>query len=223
MRIILFGPPGSGKGTQGDLIEKKYGIPKISSGDLLRRAVKEGTELGRKVKVYMNSGELVADELVVEMIQEKISHNNYSSGYLLDGFPRTIPQAIKLEEMDQNRPEIVFDIHLSDQSIIDRLSARRICLSCGEIFNLQDRPPKKAEVCDNCGEKLVQRKDDSPEVIQRRLKVYHEEKVAVLDYFSSRKTYHRINGEEEIIRVFAAISTILDREISDFQNIRTVK
>jgi adenylate kinase len=214
MRVILLGPPGGGKGTQGELIEKKYGFPKISTGDLLRREVQEKTALGEMAKAKMNKGELVSDDIVIEMIKRRIFQPDYKRGYVLDGFPRNISQAQRLEEIEENRPEIVIDIHLSEQALIQRLSARRVCSGCGVIYNLLARNPRKEGTCDVCGSKLIQRQDDTPEVIIERLKVYHEQTEALIDYYSRRKVYFRIDGEGKIETISKNIYSILDKEIA---------
>ncbi|TET71916.1 MAG: adenylate kinase [Candidatus Aminicenantes bacterium] len=214
MRVILLGPPGGGKGTQGELIEKKYGFPKISTGDLLRREVQEKTTLGEMAKAEMNQGELVNDDIVIEMIKHKIFQPDCKRGYILDGFPRNVGQARRLEEIEEKRQEIVIDIHLSEQTLIQRLSERRICSSCGAIYNLLARNPRKEGTCDFCGSKLIQREDDVPEVIKERLKVYHEQTEALIDYYSRKKVYFRIDGEGKIETISKNIYSILDREIA---------
>jgi adenylate kinase len=214
MRVILLGPPGGGKGTQGELIEKKYGFPKISTGDLLRREVQEKTTLGEMAKAEMNQGELVKDDIVIEVIKHKILQPDCKRGYILDGFPRNVGQARRLEEIEEKRQEIVIDIHLSEQTLIQRLSARRVCSSCGAIYNLLACSPRKEGSCDICGLELIQREDDVPEVIKERLKVYHEQTEALIDYYSRKKVYFRINGEGKIETISKNIYSILDREIA---------
>ena len=214
MRVILLGPPGGGKGTQGELIEKKYGFPKISTGDLLRREVQEKTPLGEMARAKMNQGELVSDDIVIEMIKQRIFQPDYKRGYVLDGFPRNISQARRLEEIEEKRPEVVIDIYLSEQVLIQRLSARRVCSGCGAIYNLLARNPKKEGACDVCGSELIQREDDTPDVIKERLKVYHEQTEALIDYYSRKKVYFRIDGEGKIETISTNIYSIMDREIA---------
>ncbi len=214
MRIILLGPPGSGKGTQGDLIEKKYGLPKISTGDLLRNEVRERTQLGKEAEVRMNRGELVDDDIVVGMIKDRISKPEYQRGYIMDGFPRNIIQAQRLEEIDPERREIAIEIYLSDQAVLERLSARRTCPGCETIYNLKNNPPKKELICDACKKTLVLRDDDKPEVIKDRIKVYHEQTEILKDYYSRKKVYFKIEGDGTIETVFDNISSLLDRELA---------
>ncbi len=223
MRVILLGPPGCGKGTQGELIEKKYGFPKISTGDLLRREVQEKTTLGEMAKAEMNQGELVKNDIVIEMIKHKIFQPDCKRGYILDGFPRNLSQARRLEEIEEKHQEIVIDIHLSEQALIQRLSARKICSSCRAIYNLLARNPRKEETCDICGSELIQREDDVPEVIKERLKVYHEQTEALIDYYSRKKVYFRIDGEGKIETVSKDIYSILDREIAKSRVVEAVR
>jgi adenylate kinase len=213
MKIILLGAPGSGKGTQGDLVTKTYGFPRISTGDLLRNAVTLGTPLGQEVKAIMERGELVADELVVKMVEERTTKSDCAVGYILDGFPRTINQARKLESIDQNHREVVIEIYLPDQVVVERLSARRICSSCGTIYNLLGHTPEAENVCDVCSGKLIRRDDDMPEVIQDRLKVYHEQTEPLVDYYKAKTNYFQINGEGTIEDIFARVREVLDKAI----------
>jgi len=213
MRVILIGPPGSGKGTQGDLLEKKYSYPKISTGDILRLEVQEGTPLGKEAKAAMDRGELVSDDIVVEMVKKRILRPDCRKGYVLDGFPRNVSQAQRLEEMEGNRAEIVMDLSLKEKSLISRLSARRVCFRCGAVYNLLARHPKKDGTCDICQSKLIQRQDDRPGVIKERLKVYHRQTEPLIGYYKEKKIYHRIDGEGKIETIFDEISSILDGEI----------
>lgn len=215
MRIILLGPPGSGKGTQGDLIEEKYGFPKISTGDLLREAVQRSTPLGKKAEAFMNKGELVRDDVVVAMIQERINKPDCQTGYVLDGFPRNLAQARALEEIDRDASEIVIDIQLDEEDIVARLQDRRICFRCQAIYNLQERKPRREGICDICGGKLVQREDDKPDVIRERLRVYHQKTEKLIDYYARKNVYHRVDGQGEIEAVFGRIIPILEGELSE--------
>ncbi len=212
-----MGPPGSGKGTQGELIQEKYGFPKISTGDLLRDAVQRGTVLGKKAKIYMDQGLLVSDEIVISMLQERIVEPDCREGYILDGFPRNLAQAQILEKIDEGPAPIVIDIYLEEKEIIDRLSSRRICSSCKTIYNLSIS--KKTEVrCDVCEGQLIQREDDKPEVIKERLRVYHEETVKLIDYYQGKGLYFRVDGLGDINTVFDRICDILDGELDELNN-----
>jgi adenylate kinase len=218
MKIILLGAPGSGKGTQGELMTKTYGFPKISTGDLLREASNLGTALGQKAKAIMEKGDLVEDDLVIEMVEERITKPDCAEGYILDGFPRTLYQARRLENIDQNRREVVIDIYLPDQAVVNRLSARRICSSCGTIYNLLGRKPESENTCDVCSGELIQRDDDKPEVIRDRLRIYHELTEPLVDYFKAKTDYFQINGEGSIEDIFVRIREVLDRAIDKAEN-----
>ncbi len=223
MRIILLGPPGSGKGTQAELIQEKYGFPKISSGDLLRLEVQEGTDLGKKAEKAMNRGELVSDEIVVEMIKKRIFLPDCKRGYVLDGFPRNIAQSHRLEEMAGKSPEIAIDICLSAQTLVSRLSSRRICSGCGAIYSSETHSPKKEGVCDLCRGALIQRKDDTAQVIKERLRVYEAQTKALIDYYRRKGVYQRIDGEGKIEAVFSRICSILDREIPKSREVEAAR
>jgi len=214
MRVIMLGPPGSGKGTQSELIEKKYGFPKISTGDLLRREIQRGTTLGKQAEAAMNRGELVSDNLVIEMVKKRIFKPDCRRGYIMDGFPRNMNQAQMLEKVRTNHRQTVIAIHLSEQRIIERLSARRICLSCEAIYNYSIRKPRARDVCDACSGELVQRKDDTPEVIRQRLRIYNEQTKPLIDYFRKKKIYHGVNGEGSIESIFQNICSILDKDLN---------
>lgn len=215
MRIILFGPPGSGKGTQGELIQGKYGFPKISTGDLLRQEVAEGTPLGRKAVAQMRKGGLVKDELVVEMMKERISKDDCRLGYVLDGFPRNISQARELEDADGQRKEIVIDIQLPEKIIVERLLDRRVCPECESIFNLSLTKPEREGICDHCGTELIRRDDDTREIIEERLKVYHQQTEPLVGYYREKSTYRRVDGSEEIQAVFRRIYALLKAEMAN--------
>jgi adenylate kinase len=209
MRIVLLGAPGSGKGTQSDMITKKYGFPRISTGDLLREEVAAGTPLGEIAKKAMDHGELVKDELVLEMVDHRIRQDDCRDGYILDGFPRNIPQAQKLEALDQTR-EVVIEIFLEDDVVIQRLSARRICSRCGTIYNLLVKVPQQKDICDACRGTLIQRDDDRPDVIAERLEVYHSQTEPLVDYYRSKGVFHRVNGDNTVQSVFEDISRVLE-------------
>jgi len=214
MRIILMGAPGSGKGTQGDFITRKFGFPKISSGDLLRQAVKDNTPLGREAEAVMKHGDLVSDHVVIEMIKERIEKEDCQQGYILDGFPRTLSQVLALEKMGPEEAEIVIDIHLDDKVVIDRISARRVCSGCNHIFNLLLKSPEHKEICEECGGTLVQRSDDKPEVIKDRLKVYHKQRDALVEFYKQKNVYACVEGDADREAIFESICSILDRSIA---------
>jgi len=213
MRIILFGPPGSGKGTQGDLVEKKYGFPKVSTGDLLRRAVSEGTPLGRQAESLMNRGLLVSDDIVEGLLRERLARPDCRRGYILDGFPRNQSQVEILEALNDRRPEVVIEIEVAAETIIARLGSRRVCSNCGAIYNLADHPPRVADRCDPCGGELFVRRDDRPEVIAERLRVYQEETSKIRDHYQAKKVYYAVDGVGPVETVFGRIEAILDRAL----------
>jgi len=219
MRIIMLGAPGSGKGTQGDLIARKYGFPEISSGDLLRQAVRDKTVLGSEAEAVIKRGDLVSDDIVIGMIKERIEKEDCLPGYILDGFPRTISQAHALEKISPDDEEIVLDIDLDDSVVIDRISARRVCSSCSHIINLalttaaQKDAKEKSDLCEDCGGTLVQRADDKPEVIQDRLKIYHAQNEALVGFYKEKNVYFRVEGEAKIDDIFENICLLLDEKI----------
>jgi len=214
MRIILLGPPGSGKGTQGDLIEKKYGFPKVSSGDLLRQAVKNEALLDEEVEGALNCGRLVSDDIIMLMIKDRISQEDCRKGYVMDGFPRNLNQAKMFEEINGKRKEIVLDIYLSEKTLIERLGARRICPQCGAIYNMKLQYPEKEETCDACGARLIRRQDDELHVIKERLRVYRNQEKTLIDYYKQKGVYNKIDGEKNIEDVFSDICEIMDKAIA---------
>lgn len=214
MRIILLGPPGSGKGTQGERISETYSIPRFSTGDLLREAVEKETELGRRAKAAMDRGELVNDDVVIELIKERIQRKDSESGYVLDGFPRNIQQARALEQIDAGTEEMVLDIQIDNEEVIKRLSSRRICANCGAVYNLNQNPPENPDICNNCGGKLIQRDDDRPEVIKNRLSVYHDFLEALVDYYKNKGVYQAVDGNGDIDTVFERMKIILDNGLA---------
>ena len=215
MRMILLGPPGSGKGTQGDLIQERYGFPRISSGDLLREAVKKQTPLGVQAEAFMNRGELVSDEVVIDMIRERIAAPDCRQGFILDGFPRTLPQAERLSRIDAGGEELVLDIQVPDQAIIARLSARRICSGCGAITSQSGSPTVEAGACTACGGRLVQRDDDQPDVIKRRLDVYHTLTQPLEEYYRDKGVYHGIDGQGTVEQVFRRVLSVLEEYVPE--------
>ncbi|MFQ6038565.1 MAG: adenylate kinase [Candidatus Aminicenantales bacterium] len=214
MRVILLGPPGSGKGTQAALIERAYGFPKVSTGDLLRKAVQEGTPLGKKAEARMRKGVLVSDEVVVQVVAERITQEDCRRGYVLDGFPRNLVQAKRLEELEGSRPEVILNIHLDERAVIERLSSRRICSVCQKIFRSADLPEGEQAACDACGGDLVRRRDDQPDVIRQRLVVYERETGPLVAYYKKKSRFYQVDGGKDIERVFHKIRRILDRELA---------
>jgi adenylate kinase len=212
MRIILLGPPGSGKGTQGDLIAKKHGFPKISTGDLLREAVRKKTPLGEKAESAMLRGDLVSDELVIQLVQERIGRGDCRKGYVLDGFPRNREQARLLDSIEKQPVEVVLDIRVSEEKLVERLSFRRICARCGSIYNLSMKATAKQGICDSCGDDLLQRQDDRPDVVRERLNVYRKKTEPLVEYYRKKGNYHRIEGDGTVESVFQRISAVLERK-----------
>jgi len=210
MRVILFGAPGSGKGTQGELLEKRYGFPRISTGDLLRLAVREGTPLGKQAEAFMAEGRLVSDEIVEGLVRERIASPDCGRGYILDGFPRTVAQADAIEEMDGDRPEIVIGIEVRPEVLVRRLSGRRICPACQAVYSLTAQPPQEEGVCDACGNRLIQRADDTSEVIRERIKVYHAQTEKLRDFYLRKHVYRAVDGERPIGEIFEALTRIVD-------------
>lgn len=215
MRIILLGPPGAGKGTQAQFISEKYGIPQISTGDMLRTAVKAGTELGLKAKDIMASGGLVSDDLIIALVKERIQESDCVNGFLFDGFPRTIPQAQAL--VDSNIPiDVVLEIFVADEEIVSRLSGRRVHEASGRVYHIVHNPPKVEGVDDITGETLVQRADDKEETVRKRLRVYHEQTEPLVEFYRSRAErgqadtrYEQVDGVGELDVVQDRISAAL--------------
>lgn len=197
MNLILLGAPGAGKGTQAEVICDKLQIPAISTGNILREAVKNGTELGIKAKGYMESGALVPDEVVIGILKDRIAEDDCKNGFILDGFPRTVPQAEALEKMGVVIDKVI-EIFVPDEKIEQRLSGRRVCEACGASYHVDYKPSKVDGVCDKCGGKTVQRKDDQPETIKERLRVYHEQTAPLKDYYAKRGKLTVVEGQEEV-------------------------
>ena len=212
MKIIMLGAPGAGKGTHAKGIVAKYKIPTISTGDIFRQNIKEGTELGKKAKGYMDAGELVPDELVCYLVVDRLAKDDCKDGYILDGFPRTIPQAEALTEALKKQGTAIdyaLDIEMEDQAIIDRMAGRRVCAKCGATFHVVNIPPKKEGVCDNCGGELELRDDDAPETVKKRLNVYHEQTAPLIEYYKKQGILHEIDGTLGIDGVAAKVAEIL--------------
>ncbi|PWT26102.1 MULTISPECIES: adenylate kinase [Butyrivibrio] len=212
MKIIMLGAPGAGKGTQAQMICDKYNIPHISTGDLFRSNIKNGTELGKKAKEYMDKGQLVPDELTVELLLDRVAKEDCKDGYVLDGFPRTIPQADVLDkELTKLSDKIDFAINVEvpDENIVRRMSGRRACLKCGATYHIEHIPPKQEGICDRCGSELVQRDDDKPETVQNRLSVYHEQTQPLITYYNGKNILKTVDGTKDMNDVFEDIVKIL--------------
>ncbi len=197
MNLILLGAPGAGKGTQAEVICEKLSIPAISTGNIIRAALKNGTEMGLKAKSFIEAGQLVPDEVVIGIIKERLQESDCENGFILDGFPRTIPQAQALDEMGI-RIDKVIDIEVEDEDIVIRMSGRRVCANCGASYHTEYKKPKEDGVCNNCGGDLVQRKDDYPETVLERLKVYHEQTEPLKDYYEKKGILRIVEGQEEV-------------------------
>lgn len=212
MKIIMLGAPGAGKGTQAKKIAAKYGIPHISTGDIFRANIKNGTELGKKAKTYMDQGLLVPDELVVDLVVDRVNQDDCKNGYVLDGFPRTIPQAEALTEALEKMGEKVdfaIDVNVPDENIVKRMGGRRACVTCGATYHMVYAPTKKEGICDTCGGELILRDDDKPETVQKRLNVYHDQTQPLIDYYTSQGILRTVDGTVDIDDVFRAITEFL--------------
>ncbi|RJS89226.1 adenylate kinase [Candidatus Bathyarchaeota archaeon] len=212
MRIVILGPPGSGKGTQAKIISEMYGIPHINTGDLLREEVAKGTEVGRIAKPYMDQGKLVPDDVITRMLEERLSQEDCKGGFILDGYPRNLHQVDLLDEILKRLGvdlDCVLNILIDDEVVVRRLTTRRICSVCGAIYNLINKPPKKEGVCDICGGRLIQRDDDREEVIRRRLEVYKEQSEPVLERYRKRGLVRDIRGDVGLEALPAEIKRVL--------------
>mgnify|MGYP005750654683 FL=1 len=212
MKLIMLGAPGAGKGTQAKKIAAKYQIPHISTGDIFRANIKAGTELGMKAKSYMDQGQLVPDEVTIGMLLDRISQDDCQNGYVLDGFPRTIPQAESLTAALKERGEkmdYAVNVDVPDANIVERMSGRRACLGCGATYHIVYNAPKAEGICDACGEKLVLRDDDKPETVQKRLSVYHEQTQPLIDYYKQEGILAEVDGTQDMEKVFQDIVKIL--------------
>ncbi len=212
MKIIMLGAPGAGKGTQAKMIAEKYSIPHVSTGDIFRANIKNGTELGMEAKKYMDKGLLVPDELTVKILLDRVAQEDCANGYVLDGFPRTIPQA---EVLDKALTELndaidyAINVDVPDANIVKRMSGRRACLACGATYHIEHVPPKKDGVCDKCAQELVLRDDDKPETVLNRLKVYHDQTQPLIDFYTNKGVLKTVDGTVDMKDVFAAIAEIL--------------
>ena len=212
MKVIMLGAPGAGKGTQSKKLAAAYSIPHISTGDIFRANIKEGTELGKKAKAYMDAGQLVPDELVCDLVVDRIQQDDCKNGYLLDGFPRTIPQAEALDAAVEKLGEKIdyaVNIDVPDDNIINRMSGRRACVGCGATYHIVFNPPNVEDVCDVCGKSLILRDDDKPETVKTRLDVYHAQTQPLIDYYAGRGVLVTVDGTQNMDKVFADIKDIL--------------
>ncbi|MDY7034520.1 MAG: adenylate kinase [Thermodesulfobacteriota bacterium] len=213
MNLILVGPPGCGKGTQAKMLIEKYNIPQISTGDILREAVKEGSPMGKQAKSYMDKGALVPDEVVIGIIEERIQKPDCTGGFILDGFPRTVAQAEALNEI-LTKMELKIDhlinIEVDDGELLKRLTGRRTCRECGTGYHILFDPPKKSDVCNECGGKLYQRDDDQEDTIKSRLKVYHEQTAPVIGYYQKMGVSRSVNGVGKIDEIFQRVTDTID-------------
>lgn len=213
MKIVMLGAPGAGKGTQAKMIAAKYEVPHISTGDIFRANIKNGTELGKKAKEYMDQGLLVPDELTVDLVIDRLSQEDCAKGYILDGFPRTIPQAEALDAALSKRGEkmdYAIDIDVPDENIVNRMSGRRACTGCGATYHIVHNPSKKGDVCEVCGETLILRDDDKPETVQKRLTVYHEQTQPLIDYYTQQGILKTVDGTQDMNDVFTDVTKILE-------------
>ena len=213
MKIIMLGAPGAGKGTQAKFIAEKFGIPHVSTGDIFRANIKEGTDLGKEAKGYMDKGQLVPDELTVRILLDRVSKDDCKNGYVLDGFPRTIPQAEVLDkEVSKmgDKIDIAINVDVPDENIVRRMGGRRACLKCGATYHTEHIPPKKEGICDACGSDLVLRDDDKPETVKNRLDVYHKQTQPLIDYYSAKNILKTVDGTRDMNDVFADIVKLLE-------------
>lgn len=208
MRLILLGAPGAGKGTQAEILSKKLNVPTISTGNILREAIKNGTPTGRKAKELIDKGQLAPDDIVIDIVRERLSKADCAKGYILDGMPRTLPQAVALEEHGIIL-DTVISIEVADDAIEERMSGRRVCGSCGASYHLTANPPREENICDSCGGQLITRKDDVPETVHQRLEIFHRDTEPLKDFYAERGVLKLINGNQPIDKtaedIFAAL------------------
>ena len=214
MKIIMLGAPGAGKGTQAKMIAEKYSIPHISTGDIFRANIKNGTELGMEAKKYMDQGLLVPDELTVKILLDRVAKDDCKKGYVLDGFPRTIPQAEVLDKALSelgDKIDYAINVEVPDENIVRRMGGRRACVGCGATYHIQFNPTKVEGICDACGEKLILRDDDKPETVKNRLSVYHEQTQPLIDYYNKAGVLAEVDGTKDMEDVFKDIVNILGK------------
>ena len=212
MKIVMLGAPGAGKGTQAKMIASSYGLPHVSTGDIFRANVKGGTPLGLEAKTYMDKGELVPDELTVRILLDRVAQEDCKNGYVLDGFPRTIPQAEVLDaELDKlgEKIDYAIDVEVPDENIVKRMSGRRACVNCGATYHIVHIPPKKEGICDACGSELILRDDDKEETVKNRLAIYHQQTQPLIDFYSNKGVLKEVDGTKDSAEVFEDIKKIL--------------
>ncbi len=212
MKIVMLGAPGAGKGTQAKMIAEKYSIPHVSTGDIFRANIKNGTELGKEAKSYMDKGELVPDELTVRILLDRVAADDCSNGYVLDGLPRTIPKAEVLDsELSKlgDKVDFAINVDVPDENIVRRMGGRRACVTCGATYHIEHVPPKQEGICDKCGSELILRDDDKPETVQKRLAVYHEQTQPLIEYYDNKGILKTVDGTVDMMDVFGAITDIL--------------
>ena len=213
MRLVFLGPPGSGKGTQAGMVSREFGIPQISTGDILREAIEQNTDLGKRAREYVESGKLVPDEIVLSLVEERTGKKDCAGGFILDGFPRTLVQAEGLEKILADHGaalDAVVFIDVRDEVIISRLSRRRVCPACGAPYNLDSDPPRKEGVCDKCGGRLEARVDDAPETVKTRLEIYRRDTLPLVEHYESEDLLKRVSGEGTVDGVFSSILSELE-------------
>lgn len=213
MKIIMLGAPGAGKGTQAKRIADKWQIPHVSTGDIFRANIKNGTELGMEAKKYMDKGALVPDELTVKILLDRVAQEDCKNGYVLDGFPRTIPQAEVLDKALTDLGDSIdyaIDVDVPDENIVNRMSGRRACVACGATYHIVYAPTKTEGICDRCGKELILRDDDKPETVQKRLCVYHEQTQPLIDYYGKKNILKSVDGTKDMEEVFQDIVKILE-------------
>lgn len=219
MKIILLGAPGAGKGTQGENISKKYNIPTISTGEIIRACVKSGSELGKRVKGLIDAGKLVDDATVIDIIRDRLKEGDCQNGFILDGFPRTLAQAEALDKMGVDI-DFALLVDVSDDVIVSRMSGRRVCPDCGKSYHIESKPAKDGVHCDGCGAKLVTRADDKPETVKARLKVYHDETEPLIDYYRQKGKLLTVKGQKELKDTTALTFKTIEGYISDNNQVR---
>lgn len=214
MNLILLGPPGAGKGTQAKMVAAKFKLPHISTGDMFRETAQSGSELGKKLQSYMSAGKLVPDDVVIEVVKTRLSQPDTKNGFLLDGFPRTVPQAQALDRILADKQEKIDDVvslSVNEDEIVKRLSSRRVCAGCGASYNTLTQPPKIENVCDLCGGQVVQRADDTAATVRNRLHVYNEQTSPLIAYYAKQGVLREVNGSRPVEEVFKNICEVIER------------